>query len=33
MQQLKRMGVGSGSEEDAVHSGEKETLFSALQRF
>jgi hypothetical protein len=23
MQQLKRMGVGSGSEEDATHSGDK----------
>ncbi|XP_021934783.1 disintegrin and metalloproteinase domain-containing protein 19 isoform X5 [Zootermopsis nevadensis] len=26
MQQLKRMGVGSGSEEDATHSGEEETV-------
>ncbi|PNF20107.1 hypothetical protein B7P43_G04792 [Cryptotermes secundus] len=26
IQQLKRMGVGSGSEEDATHSGEEETV-------
>jgi hypothetical protein len=26
IQQLKRMGVGSGSEEDATHSGEKASV-------
>jgi hypothetical protein len=26
IQQLKRMGVGSGSEEDATHSGEKASI-------
>ncbi|PSN30166.1 hypothetical protein C0J52_26155 [Blattella germanica] len=26
LQQMKRMGVGSGSEEDATHSGEEETV-------